>query len=178
MKEFPNIHSSDHINFKIGNIDKDAKETIKVQGRGSSLWFTRKKDTTHVPDAKDNTEPETNRRTSGSWFSKQPIVEEPEEEELPIQQAPRRRPTRSATVSGFWPPRMNTKSEKEKELPQRPSHLKANSDSVIVRSKSKQKNDSTVVPRSQTENGEGKLAFHSFLTGRQVQLTHAITVQW
>ncbi|KAF8909643.1 hypothetical protein CPB84DRAFT_1765087 [Gymnopilus junonius] len=133
------------------NIDKDAKETIKVQGKGSGLWFSRKKDTMPASDANDDAEPEASKQSSGSWFAKQPIVEEPEEVE-PVPEAPKRRLTRSATVTGFWPQRMSTKSDKD--LPQRPNHQKANSDSVVVRSKSKQVNDSAVVPRSHTEGGE------------------------
>lgn len=134
----------------------------------------RKKDTTPAPDAEDDPEPGTSKRSSGSWFTKQPLVEEPEQEEEPVQEAPLRRLTRSATVTGFWPQRMSTRDEKEKELPQRPIHQKANSDSVVVRSKSKQNNDSAVVPRSHTESGEGKFVYQNAPVGFQAN----ISVQW
>ncbi|KDR73932.1 hypothetical protein GALMADRAFT_594529 [Galerina marginata CBS 339.88] len=145
-------------------IDKDAKETIKVQGKGSGLWFTRKKDTINVKDPEEelssmsssssrsrsrspsrkntisNSKPAPPSRSGSIWITKNPIVEEPEEEPQPLKESPRQRLTRSATVSGFWPGRMNTKDEKE--LPQRPTHQKAHSESAVA-----------VVKRNNSRNG-------------------------
>ncbi|KAF8153959.1 hypothetical protein B0H34DRAFT_662163 [Crassisporium funariophilum] len=129
-------------------IDKDAKETIKVQGGGSGLWFQRKKDT-ETESIKSNQESEASKprpvpsRSNSIWITKKPLVEEPAEEPT---KEPSRRPTpsRSATSSGFWPNRMSTKDEKE--LPQRPSHQKSRSDTSVVRRGSKMVTTVTQAP--------------------------------
>ncbi|KAF8957653.1 hypothetical protein BDZ97DRAFT_99836 [Flammula alnicola] len=118
------------------NIDKDKKETIKVQGKGSGLWFMRKKDTdadsvkSDDQDAAEASKPAAPTRSNSIWITKKPIVEEPEEIEEPTKDTSRPRPSRSATIAGFWPGRMNTKDEKE--LPQRPGHQTAKSDTTVT----------------------------------------------
>jgi hypothetical protein len=166
------------------------KETIKVQGRGSGLWFMRKKDS-DSSSAKDDTVEETSsikkgessgrKGTAGptkktteltakaaestentnkqddestkkrsTWITKRSFVEEPEE--LPLE-PPRPRPTRSATVSGFWPGRMTT--DNKSDLPQRPGHQKAGSDGAIMTMRKAP--NSSAPSRSHTEaSGEGK----------------------
>ncbi|KAH9477188.1 hypothetical protein JR316_0011107 [Psilocybe cubensis] len=144
------------------SIDKDAKETIKVQQKGTSLWFFKKKDTTAVEAPSEAEEgPECPTRSTSStssnstWFSKKTIVEEPEEIETPgVAAAAQPKLSRAATFTGFWPTRMNTKDEKE--LPARPPNTpntKAKSDTMIVASKGGSKQDA-VAPRSQTDGGE------------------------
>jgi hypothetical protein len=100
----------------------DKKETIKIQGRSSGMWFTRKKDTEtsslkdmpqDPPRASESTASKPRpvpSRSNTLWFSNNQIVEEPSEEPEPLPKkptragtVPRRRPSRSATVSGFWP---------------------------------------------------------------------------
>ena len=89
-------------------------------------------------------------RSSSIWITKQPIVEEPDE--LPLE-PPRPRPTRSATVSGFWPGMMAAGIKSE--LPQRPGHQKAGSDGALMTVKKTPK--SSTPSRSHTEpSGEGK----------------------
>ncbi|PPQ79963.1 hypothetical protein CVT24_003748 [Panaeolus cyanescens] len=134
-------------------IDKDKKETIKVQGKGSGLWFMKKKDTMiETPDKSDVASVKSNKsdgaesgsgkktlsRSNSTWFAKKTLVEEPEEEEPVVvskKDVPRTtgRPTvaRSTTVA-FWPARANKDEKEEKELPPRPGHQKARSDTTIA----------------------------------------------
>lgn len=122
---------------RLGTIDKDAKETIKVQGKPSGLWFTRKKDSAESVKADESVSiqrPPLNRSNS-MWLLRKPLVEEPEEEpveepvnepvkelvnepvnEPPVAAPPRVTRQRSKTTSSsFWPGRMSTKDE-SKEL--------------------------------------------------------------
>ncbi|CAA7262685.1 unnamed protein product [Cyclocybe aegerita] len=147
-------------------IDKDAKETIKVQGRG--MWFNRKKDTTDSKDAAPQAATEARKprpapsRNNTIRITKKPIVEEPEEivTEGASKTLLRRRPTRSATVSSqaSLAGSQRTSGEgtekaagkvKEKELPQRPGHQKAKSDSAVATRNGRGKNRSH--ERSQTD---------------------------
>ncbi|KAF8200325.1 hypothetical protein BJ912DRAFT_948738 [Pholiota molesta] len=92
------------------NIDANKKETIKIQGKGSGMWFSRRKDT--EPESVKANEPDPPVAESNSiWITKTPIVEEPEEVEEPLLAS-----------------RMNSKEEKE--LPQRPGHQSAKSDTM------------------------------------------------
>jgi len=181
-------------NYK-GNIDIDAKQTIKVQGKGSGLWFMRKKDTdsgsvkddtaaeevfgsgkkgessgrkgTARPkkstesikntDKKDDDSTKKSlplRSSSFILFTKQPVVEEPEEEDEPTKETPRSRLSRSATVTSFWPGKM-TKDDKD-DLPLHPpSHQKSKSESGVLTKKWISKSSSP--SRTQTEGSvEGK----------------------
>lgn len=133
------------------------------------MWFTRKKDTDasstmpQEPPAgskSDKTRPAPS-RSSTIRITKAPIVEEPEEDpEVPIKKAnhaPRRRPTRSASVSGFWPKRMNTTTRNAKddtEILHRPGHQKARSETAVVQAKKHGQPSSN--SESHAESGEGK----------------------
>jgi len=163
-----NIHlhqswpTSDNNFENSGSIDKDQKETIKIQGKGTGLWFNRKKDTIVTPaESEENSQEGTSSkpapptRSNSKWFTTSPMVEEPEEEiispAVTTRATPRRRPSRAATMtSGFWPRRMESKDEKE--LPERPPNQKVKSDTAVVLAK---KNDHSPT-RSHTEAGEGK----------------------
>ncbi|KAF4611678.1 hypothetical protein D9613_003648 [Agrocybe pediades] len=141
-------------------IDKDKKETIKVQGKGSGLWFTRKKDTIVTPvESRENSQEGSSSkpvptRSNSKWFTTKSVVEEPEEEIVsPAVSAatrptpPRRRPSRAATMSsGFWPRRVESKDDKD--LPERPPHQKVKSDTAVVLVKPKDHSPT----RSHTEN--------------------------
>jgi len=101
-------------------------------------------------NTKDDESTKKPSRSNSIWITKQPIVEEPEE--LPLE-PPRPRPTRSATVSGFWPGMMAAGIKSE--LPQRPGHQKAVSDGALMTVKKTPK--SPTPSRSHTEaSGEGK----------------------
>ncbi|KAF9040100.1 hypothetical protein BJ165DRAFT_1351527 [Panaeolus papilionaceus] len=120
------------------SIDKDKKETIKVQGKGTGLWFMKKKDTapeSHTSDtAESSSGKKTLSRSSSTWLSKKTLVEEPEEEEPVIinrKDVPRSTVTRSATVA-FWPSRGNKDTKDDKVLPPRPGHQKARSDTAVI----------------------------------------------
>lgn len=123
------------------------------------------------PPAESSTRPRTPTRSNSAWFTKQPMVEEPEElvsEEVAkatVTETGRPRPSRSATLASFWPVRMNSKEDKE--LPQRPPHSTAKSDNAIVVRKDSHSQVSTTPsrPRSSTthsgpEGGEGKTPSH------------------
>jgi hypothetical protein len=137
------------------------------------MWFTRRKDTAasstmdmpQEPPAgskSDKTRPAPSR--SGTIrITKAPIVEEPEGDPIKkVNPAPRRRPTRSASVSGFWPKRMNstiTNAKDDTEIPHRPGHQKARSETAVVQAK--KHGQSLSNSESHAESGEGKchLAF-------------------
>ena len=156
-----------------GSIDMDQKETIKIQGRSSGMWFTRKKDTDtssvknmpqDPPRGSESTisKPRpTPSRSSTLWFTNKPAVEEPSEEPDPQVNKPtrsstvtRRRPSRSATVSGFWPGKTsNNESAKDDiDIPNKPKHQKSRSETAVVPTK---KRKQTSLER-QDQGGEGK----------------------
>lgn len=133
------------------------------------MWFSRKKDSD--TESIKSSEPDSpvaessSRRLSRSnsiWITKKPIVEEPEDVEEPVKDTTRARPTRSMTMSSFWPSRMNTKEEKE--LPQRPGHQTAKSDTMVAtRGKDRQASKDTSPARSHTSDStEGTFSSLSF----------------
>ena len=105
----------------LGSIDNDAKETIKVQGKASGLWFVRKK-----ASSESNAEecislqrpPITH--SNSMWLLRKPLVDEPVENPQavtePVKESAKSEPSRptrerSMTTSNFWPARMSTKDE-------------------------------------------------------------------
>jgi len=112
-------------------IDNDAKETIKVQGKASGLWFIRKKASSESNAAEETISiqrpPITH--SNSMWLLRKPLVDEPVDDlqAVPVkesaksEQPPRPSRERSMTTSSFWPGRMNTKDEPEtKETPSPP----------------------------------------------------------
>ncbi|KAF8811908.1 hypothetical protein BYT27DRAFT_7133669 [Phlegmacium glaucopus] len=100
-------------------IDKDAKETIKVQGKASGLWFMRKSSESEKVEENERPAPS---RSNSIWLLRKPLVDEPAEEPVkePVKPAPSRPTTRqrSGTTTTFWPGRLNSKDDSElKELP-------------------------------------------------------------
>jgi len=138
VEEISTIKKGDSSGRK-GTVESNKKPTELAAKAGEST-----KNTNKQPTKKPS-------RSNSIWITKQPIVEEPEQDELPME-PPRPRPTRSATVSGFWPGKMAT--DNKSDLPQRPGHQKAGSDGAIVTMK---KNTKSPAPsRSHTEaSGEG-----------------------
>jgi hypothetical protein len=153
----------------------DQKETIKIQGRSSGMWFTRKKDTEtsslkdmpqDPPRTSTTSKPRpTPSRANTLWFSNKPIVDEPSQEPEPVAKKPkrsatvsRRRPSRSATVSGFWPGKM-TNAKDDMDIPERPGHQKSRSETVVVQSKKHKQTRSPSRSETQGEVGQGKRAF-------------------
>ncbi|KAF9528805.1 hypothetical protein CPB83DRAFT_813344 [Crepidotus variabilis] len=138
-------------------IDKDQKETIKVQGRSSGMWFSRKKDTDtasvkDLPQDPPAASSSSSQRTSQSKsrpsptrsikVTKKPLVQEPEEDTSSKKSSkgkestePRGRPMRAASVSGFWPGKLGNSSKDDSKTPQRPGHQKARSDTAVVLAK-------------------------------------------
>src|ERR1700678_1897407 len=98
-------------------INKDAIETIKVQGKESGLWFTRRKDAEprNVEESVPIQRPPLTNSNS-MWLLRKPLVEEPVEEPVAesVKPAAPARRERSMTTSSFWPARMNTKDELKK----------------------------------------------------------------
>ena len=143
------------------------KDTLAVNTTGSPAEVAE-------PPAEPITKPRTPTRSNSAWFTKQPMVEEPEElvsEEVTkatVTETGRPRPNRSATLASFWPVRLNSKEEKE--LPQRPPHSTAKSDTAIAvrkdshnqvsRSPSRPRSNTTVTTHSGSEGGEGKTSPH------------------
>ena len=135
-------------------IDKDAIETIKVQGKESGLWFTCRKDTEprnieeSVPIQRP---PLTN--SNSMWLLRKPLVEEPVEEPVAesVKPAAPARRERSMTTSSFWPARMNTKDEL-KELPCTPPKQ------VITKSPSPSRS-------STSDGGQGKNFNYNYSQG-------------
>ena len=155
----------------------DQKETIKVQGRSSGMWFTRKKDTEissvkdmpqdppRAPESTTSKPRPTPSRSNTLWFSNKAIVEEPSEEpEPPVKKSTRtgtvarRRPSRSATISGFWPGKTNTteRAKDDIDIPARPGHQKSRSDTVVVQVQKRKQTRSPSSSRADGEVGEGK----------------------
>jgi len=108
------------------SIDNDAKETIKVQGKASGLWFIRKK-----ASSQSNAEESISLQrppithSNSMWLLRKPLVDEPVEDlqvaKEPVKESAKSGPSRpssqrSMTTSSFWPGRMNTKEE-PKEIP-------------------------------------------------------------
>jgi len=111
-------------------IDNDAKETIKVQGKASGLWFMRKKDSESNVEESVSLQRPPITHSNSMWLLRKPLVDEPPEDlqlgkvpakepvqEPPVKPAPSR-PTRdrSMTTSSFWPGRMNTKDESKEPV--------------------------------------------------------------
>jgi len=155
----------------------DKKETIKIQGRSSGMWFTRKKDT-ETSSLKDM--PQDPPRPSGSttskprpapsrsntlWFSNKSFVEEPSEAPEPLPKKPtragtlaRRRPSRSASVSGFWTGKANgiEHAKDDTSISERPGHQKSRSETAVIQVKRRNQTRSPSGSRTRTEVGEGK----------------------
>ena len=141
----------------------DKKETIKIQGRSSGMWFTRKKDAEsssvkdmpqappRVPESTKSTPRATPPRSKTLWLSDKPIVEEPSQEPSPVKKATgtstvaRRRPSRSATA---WPGKVNNIEHTKDDIgsPERPGHQKSRSETAVVQ----------VQKRKQTSSSESK----------------------
>src|ERR1700678_2051741 len=89
-------------------IDKDAIETIKVQGKESGLWFTRRKDAEprNVEESVPIQRPPLTNSNS-MWLLRKPLVEEPVEEPVAesVKPAAPARRERSMTTLSFWPAR-------------------------------------------------------------------------
>ena len=146
----------------------DKKETIKVQGRSSGMWFTRKKDTEASKTSDMPQDPPKSRpapsRSNTLWITKQPIVDEPEEEPEPqgkqkakARTMPRPRSSRSNTVSGFWPGRMNSSATQTKDdlsVVPRPKHQKSRSEIEVVQAKKQKRSHSPEASTSSTNSQE------------------------
>ncbi|TEB33712.1 hypothetical protein FA13DRAFT_1729989 [Coprinellus micaceus] len=168
-------------------IDPNATETVKVRGSGLGMWFSRKKSDdksstteagsstpTSTPATTSTDRPRPKRSNTLRWTSK-PLVEEPIEEiETEAVARTRPKPTRSRTLavnessSSFWS-RKDTKDDaasvapksdkkEEKQLPARPSHQKAKSETMVAtRPRSESRSE---VSRSHTtdEHNSGEVA--------------------
>lgn len=146
-------------------IDKDATETIKVQGKSSGLWFMRKKDKEDdkiAPATADESPERTPPTRSNSMFwgiNKKPLVEEPcgsEQFEVVSRPSMRDRATTvdASSSTSFWPNRRLSVSRSKEELRERPGHQKSKSTSAVVTTTSRSNvSRPTTPPRSQTTDG-------------------------
>jgi len=155
----------------------DKKETIKIQGRSSGMWFTRKKDTDtsslkdmpqDPPRPSESTASKPRpppSRSNTLWFSNKSFVEEPSEVPEPLPKKPtragtmaRRRPSRSATISGIWPGKTNRieRAKDDTYISERPGHQKSSSETAVVQVKKRNQTRSPSRSSTRTEVGEGK----------------------
>ncbi|KAF9007025.1 hypothetical protein BDQ17DRAFT_1389159 [Cyathus striatus] len=142
-------------------IDQNAKQTIKVQGKSSGLWFMRKKDDEEpapVVQTPPTTPPKTQakrappaRSNTSFWLTRKPTAtEQIQQVEEPAQT--RRPPKRSATDSSFWPIRRN--SNQHDNAAHRLEPLKAKSDTSVVVARPNSKSRSRSNSNGSNESGE------------------------
>ncbi|RXW22547.1 hypothetical protein EST38_g3324 [Candolleomyces aberdarensis] len=161
------------------NIDVNEKETIKVRGSGTGMWFSRKKSEEKIAPAapvKPTPQRKPPTRSNTLLWTKKPLVEEPIEEiETPGAAASRPKPSRSRTLASdtaAWLTRRDTKDESNtaEDKPARPTHQKARSETSVT--KRPRSSTHSEVSRSHTTDEHGKEV--STVTNAPVWLLNAV----